>query len=113
MPNSCHLFVDELTNLVFSGQKSEVIVERATLMIRRVVESREDNPNVRVDGFRAELLDRHQTQDHERRALGHVIFADNYKVGETMGKAIGQAINGKIDRTAFRDIARAVFCEHA
>lgn len=49
MPNSCHLFVDELTNLVFSGQKSEVIVERATLMIRRVVESREDNPNVRVD----------------------------------------------------------------
>ena len=111
--NACHLFVDRLADLVFGGHPKEFVIEKATVMLRAIMEAKPGDPSVVTDGFRAEILDYKQQKDGgpARTAYAQIIFAGSYNVGERVGKAIGQALNGKMDRPTFRTTVRALLCD--
>jgi hypothetical protein len=110
--NACHLFVDQLADLVFAGHPKEFVIEKATLMLRTILEAKPGDPKVVTDGFRAEILDYKQPEGGPARtAFAQIHFGGSYGVGERVGKAIGQALNGKMDRPTFRTTLRALLCE--
>ncbi len=110
--NACHLFVDKMADLVFAGHPKEYVIEKATLMLRAIMEAKPGDPSVVTDGFRAEILDYKQEEGGPRRtAFAQIHFSGSYNVGERVGKAIGQALVGKMDRPTFRATIRALLCD--
>ena len=112
--NVCHRVVDELVDLAFSGAEVEAVMERATLMLRVVLESGPEVPAQALDGFRPELLDRTTpaAPPAERPAGGFdgVATPVVFNAGREVGRALGQALQGKIDRTQLRTTLRALLC---
>lgn len=114
--NGCHHVVEELVELAFSGRPAEYVLERATLLLRAVIESGPEVPPEALDGFRPELLERNARQPdpaahHPIGSYGEVTSPVVFNAGREAGRAIGQALQGKIDRNQLRTTLRALLCK--
>lgn len=113
--NGCHQVVEELVDLAFSGRPPEVVLERATLMLRAVIERGSSLPQELQDGFRPDLMEPVQpmapSAHHALGAFGEVTSPVVFNAGREAGRAIGQALQGKIDRLQLRTTLRALLCK--
>ncbi len=110
--NACSKFCEQLADLVFSGQKNEVIMQQATLMLRSILEEYPEKEQIALDGFRKDLLDKYQNIYHPTVTTAENIdHPESYNAGEKVGLALGKAMNGKMDRMMLKNTLSKILCE--
>lgn len=109
---TCLACVDALCELAYSAMPVEAKIERATLLLRSVLEKPADPARaIPMIGFRPDLhepaADLPATAPDGPIVGGTVAFV----VGREVGQALGQAFKEQIDKPTLRQKLRALLCE--